>query len=233
MNILCSIHARGGSSGIKNKNIKLICSKPLITHTIDQAKKVQLFSEIVVSTDSLKIQKIAIQNKVASWFLRNKKLSSNHAAKILAIRDTLIRSESFFKKNFDIIVDLDATSPLRNVADIKNALIFFKKKSFEILFSVCDARKNPYFNMIEVVNNKVKIVKKRKFSIVRRQDAPKVYEANASIYIWKRDALLKNETLFTKKTGVFVMPVERSMDIDNKLDFEIVSYLMKKNALRK
>ena len=68
---------------------------------------------------------------------------------------------------------------------------------------------------------------------MRRQDAPKVYEANASIYIWKRDALLKNETLFTKKTGIYVMPIERSIDIDSEFDFEIVNYLMKKNAFKK
>ena len=233
MNILCSIHARGGSLGIKNKNIKLICSKPLIVHTIDQAKKIQLFSEIVVSTDSAKIQKIAIQNDASSWFLRNKKLSNKYASKILAIRDTLSRSETFFKKKFDIVVDLDATSPLRNIKDIKNALNIFKKKSLEILFSVCKARKNPYFNMIEVEKNRIKIVKKKKICIVRRQDAPKVYEANASIYIWKRDALLKNETLFTKKTGIYVMPIERSIDIDSEFDFEIVNYLMKKNAFKK
>ena len=233
MNILCSIHARGGSAGFKNKNIRPISSKPLIVHTIDQAKKAKLFSEIVVSTDSPKIKKIAIKNKASSWFLRNKNLSTNSASKILAIRDTLARSEFFFKKKFDIIIDLDVTSPLRNITDIKNALAVFKKKYLEILFSVCEARKYPYYNMIELVNNNVKIVKKKKFSFVRRQDAPKVYEANASIYIWKRAALLKNDTLFTKKTGIFIMPAERSIDIDNKLDFEIVTYLMKKNELKK
>jgi CMP-N,N'-diacetyllegionaminic acid synthase len=232
MNILCTIHARKDSEGLKNKNIKLLNSRPLIVYTIDQAIKSKLFDKVVVSTDSKKIQKIAKKNSAYSWFLRQKKLSASSSGKIYAIRDTLIRSEIFFKKKFDIVVDLDVTSPLRKIKDIKNSFKSFIKNNFEILFSVCDAKKNPYFNMVEIVKKRIKLVKTANTIVKSRQEAPKVYELNASIYIWNRDVLLKKNTLITKKTGIYIMPVQRSLDIDNKFDFDIVSYLMRKSKMK-
>ena len=116
MNVLCSICGRKGSKGVKNKNLTLINNKPLIYHTIIQAKKSKLFDQIVVSTNDEKIQKKAIEFGANCWFLRSKKLSNSSAPKIPVIRDNLIKSEKYFRTKFDFIIDLDISAPLRAVS---------------------------------------------------------------------------------------------------------------------
>jgi CMP-N,N'-diacetyllegionaminic acid synthase len=148
---------------------------------------------------------------------------------MLVIKDALRRAEEYFKTKFEYIIDLDPTSPLRLVSDIILSFKKFKRKKVDLLITGCEAKKNPYFNMFEVVNNKVKLVKNRKHNFISRQSAPKVYEMNASIYIWKKDALIRAKKLFLRNMTAYIMPRERSIDIDNQLDFEIVKKLIKKN----
>ena len=228
MKILCTICARSGSKGVKNKNLKKINNKPLIYYTIKKALDSNLFDDIVVSTDSLKIRKIANKYGAASWFLRPKKLATDKSKKIPVIQHALSQSEKYFKKNYDIIIDLDPTSPLRDIKDIINSYRYFKKKRADILMSGCPSRRNPYFNMVEIANKKLKRVKALKKNIFRRQDAPKTYDCNASIYIWKKKSLLNFKTFYKSKTVLYVMPEERSWDIDNNFDFKIVQFLLKK-----
>ena len=225
---LCTICMRGGSQGVKNKNFKLINGKPLMYYTIKQAIKSKIFDHIVVSTDSKKILKIAKSYGADGWFLRPKKLALNSSSKIPAIKHALFQAEKFYNKKFEKIVDLDATSPLRKIEDILNAYKFFVKKKANILFTGCKSKKNPYFNMIEIKNNKVQIVKKLKKNIYRRQDAPKTYDCNASIYIWKRKSLINFKSFYTNKTVFYEMPESRSIDIDSELDFRLVEFLLKK-----
>ena len=227
MKILCTICARGGSKGIKGKNLTIINNRPLIYYTIKQAKKSKIFSEIVVSTDSKKIQKYSKLNGAFSWFLRSKSLSSDHASKTFVVRDTLKKAEVFFNKKYDVIIDLDVSSPLRHLKDIRNALKSFIKKNANFLITVCDSRRNPYFNILELKNNKVCFSKKKK-TYNTRQSAPKTYDANASIYIWKRKSLLNFKYFFPSKSVIYKMPVERSWDIDDKFDLFVVKNIMKK-----
>jgi len=228
MNILCSVCARGGSTTLKNKNIKKLYGKPLIVQTLITAKKTKIFDNIVVSSDSKKI--IDISKKYVDYTIkRPHSLSHNSSPKIQAIRHALENSEKFFKKKFDIIIDLDATAPLKTTKDIKSALKVFLKNKNSNLFSVCRSNKNPYYNMVEKKYNKIKIVKKLKINFYSRQRAPEIFDINASIYIWKRYNLLKMNNIINKKTGIFIMPKSRSTDIDDKYDFELVKYFFKKN----
>lgn len=229
MNILCLICARKGSKGIKNKNLTRIKNENLISITIDQAKKSKIFDNIVISTDSQKIQRVAKSKNIQSWFLRPKSLSNDKASKLDVLRHGLIESEKKLNKRFDIICDLDVTSPLRRIDDILKALKKFIKQKNNILFSVTEAKKNPYFNMVEIKNKKVSLVKKLDKVITSRQQAPNVFEMNASIYFWKRNYLLKNKSMFGKNTGIYVMPRSRSIDIDDHLDLKIVKHLLKFN----
>ena len=227
MSILCTICMREGSKGVKNKNLKKINNKPLMWYSINQAKNSKLFDKIVISTDSKKILNLSKKYGAIGWFLRSKKLSNDNAPKIPVIRDLLIKSEKHFNKNFDIIVDLDATSPLLLTKDIINSVKLFQSKKASNLISVCPSRKNPYFNMIEIINGKINICKKGKNGMLaRRQDAPKVYDINASIYIWNRKYLLKGKNLLSKQTIFYEMPEERSIDIDTKFDWKIVKHLL-------
>jgi CMP-N-acetylneuraminic acid synthetase len=100
-----------------------------------------------------------------------------------------------------------------------------------MLISGCKSRVNPYYNMIEIVNNKLKRAKKYKKNIYRRQDAPQTYDFNASIYIWNRKSLINFKSFFTKKTVFYEMPEKRSIDIDSELDFRLVEFLLKKKSV--
>ena len=227
-NVLCTICVRGGSKGVKNKNIKGLNGKPLIAYTIEQAKASGLFEHIVISTDSDNIASIAKQYGAEVFFKRSEEMASDTAGKLDVIKDAFKRSEEYYNKTFDYLIDLDATAPLRNVEDIINSFNQFKENNNDNLITAMPSRRSPYFNLVEQdKDGKVYLSKKLDSSVVRRQDAPKSYDMNASIYIWKRDVILNEGSLFLEKTGLYVMPEERSIDIDNELDFKFVEFLMK------
>lgn len=227
MSIICVICARGGSKGIKNKALVKVRGKPLIAHTIKQALKSKIFQEVIVSTDSSRIQKIAIFYGAKSWFLRPKNISTGNSSKLLAVRHAFEKAEKYFKKKFEICFDLDVTSPLRNIDDIRKALKKFKKGNYNNLFSVSEAKKNPYFNMVEKKNKTYTLSKNSNKFFFARQYLPRVYELNASIYIFSRNFLKGKKGLFNNKTSIFIMPRERSIDIDDNLDLKLVKYLIK------
>lgn len=228
MSVLCTICARANSKGLKNKNIKLLKGEPLISITIKQALKSKIFDQIVVSTDSNRIKSIAQNSGAISLSLRNKKLSSDNAPKIDVIRDVCLESEKFFDKKFEYIIDLDVTSPLRKILDIKKSFDYFLESKSDNLLTICDARKNPYFNMVQIKDGIVKRVINSNKKYNSRQQAPKVYEMNASIYIWKRNILFSNNPFFRKKTYLYKMPFERSIDIDTETDWKLVNLFYKK-----
>ncbi len=147
--ILCVVCARGGSKRLKNKNFKNLFGKPLIYHTINQALKSKIFNNVVFSSDSLGLKKIAKESGADAWFTRPKKLSNDSAAKMPVIRHAVIEAEKKYKIKFDYIFDLDVTSPLRKVSDIKKAFTLFLKSNQDMLISGNKSRKNPYFNMVE------------------------------------------------------------------------------------
>ena len=225
------IPARGGSKGVPNKNIKLLNGIPLITYTIQQAIQSKLFSKVVVSTDSQKIANVALAAGAECWFLRPKYLSLDKASKLDAIRHAVSKAESKFNTSYDFVFDLDATSPLRKVSDIKKAFKCFLGSKASNLITATPARKNPYFNMIEYSGKKIKLVKSIKdlSSPQARQAAPKVYDMNASIYIWKKSALFEDTFLVNKNTALYEMPEERSIDIDTMIDWYLVELIMKLN----
>lgn len=121
---------------------------------------------------------------------------------------------------------------MRNIKDLDYALEYFLKHKPNNLYSVCEARKNPYFNMVELNdNNRAYISKKVEKDVLSRQTAPKVYEMNASIYIYDKDFLLKTNTIHSNNTSIYIMPQERSIDIDSEIDFQFVEYLIKKGIV--
>ncbi len=226
-NILCTICARGGSKGVNDKNIKLINGKPLIAYTIEQAIASHLFEHIVVSTDSDEIAKISTEHGAEVFFKRGHIISSDTAGKLKVIKDAFIRSEEYYGHHFDYLIDLDATSPLREVDDIIASFNQFLQNRNDNLITAMPSRKSPYFNVVEIdENNQVHLCKSLASSIARRQDAPKTFDMNASIYIWSRDTILTKDSLFLENTGLYVMPEERSIDIDNELDLKFVEFIM-------
>lgn len=232
MSRICTICARGGSKGVKNKNTKLLVGKPLIAHSIEQAKQSGLFDTIAVSSDSKEILAVAKQYGADVLVERPFELATDQAAKLPVIQHCLTVAEEKLGKQFNLIVDMDATSPLRLVEDIIQSVQLFENNlDVDNLITGAPSRRSPYFNLVEVNDEGYAgLSKKLDKVIVRRQDAPKCYDMNASIYIWKREILLNSTSVFQPKTLLYEMPEERSIDIDSELDFEFVSFLAMKRG---
>jgi CMP-N,N'-diacetyllegionaminic acid synthase len=224
-NLLCTLCMRTGSKGLKNKNFLKLLGKPLYQHTLDQVNILKnKISKVIISTDSVNLFKKQDELGVDMVLHRDPGLASDHAGKIDVIRDALIKAEEYFDTEFELIMDLDVTSPLRRQASILKAIEIMQEGSYSNLISGAESRKNPYFNMIELKENIPKLAIQGNF--VRRQDAPEIFDMNASIYLWKRDTLLKESTLFLDKTFFLKMPQDESIDIDSQFDFTLVEAIM-------
>jgi len=224
--ILCVIPARAGSKGVPGKNVRLLGKKPLIAYTIEQAKRSKLIDRTIVSTDSIKIAEVARKFGAEVPFMRPSKLASDNSSTIDVLLHTMDWADNKAKYTFDILVLLHATTPFRSPEDIDNCIKLLVDKKADNIFSVTEAYRNPYFNMVELNSkNVVSLVKKGKF--VTRQSAPAVYDMNSSIYAWKKEVLKNKKSSFLKKTIIFEMPKERSIDIDDMFDFKIAELLVK------
>jgi CMP-N,N'-diacetyllegionaminic acid synthase len=227
MSRICTICARGGSKGVLGKNVRALHGKPLIAYTIEQAKESGLFDVIAVSSDSQDILETAKTFGADILIQRPAELATDSAAKLPAIRHAVASVEQEHGTMFDTFVDLDATSPLRSIEDIRNAVALLETSGAGNVITAMPSRRSPYFNLVEVdQHGKVDLAKRPAVPFVRRQDAPKCYDMNASIYAWKRAALFDAPSLFNADTQLYVMPEERSIDIDSELDFVFVEFLM-------
>lgn len=231
MRRICTICARGGSKGVKGKNIRPLLGKPLIAYSIEQAKASGLFEAVAVSSDSNLILETARQWGADFLIKRPDELATDQAAKLPVIKHCVAEAERLVGHAFDVVVDLDATSPLRISEDICNAVALLEHSGAGNILTAMPARRSPYFNLVELNENGVVVLSKPlKTPVVRRQDAPQCYDMNASIYVWTRDALFGKDTVFNHDTRLYVMPEERSIDIDSELDFEFVEFLMSRRA---
>jgi CMP-N,N'-diacetyllegionaminic acid synthase len=228
MKALCTICARAGSKGVANKNLRLINNKPLIVYSIEQAIATKLFDQIVVSSDSKEIRDVALANGATFCVDRPAELATDTAPKLPAIKHCVENAEKKFGQ-FEVIIDLDATAPLREPSDIIGALELLQSAQADNVITGTPAHRSPYFNLVETdVNGVVSLSKPPANVVARRQDSPQCFDMNASIYVWRRQALFANENLFTGNTRLFVMPRERSLDIDSQADFEMVEWMMTK-----
>ena len=236
MNLLITICARGGSKGIPGKNIKKLNGLPLIAYSIKLAKKVKIeFTNVTIalSTDSNEIKEVAADFGLHTTYKRADLLSSDNSGKVDVIRDILLFEEKSKSIRFDYILDLDVTSPLRNLKDVKNAFDLINANEQALtLFSVSHASRSPYFNMVEEkIDGFYSQVKKPEGDILTRQSAPMVYDLNASFYYYKRSFFdLDYNGVITDKSLVYVMP-HICFDLDHLIDFEFLSYLLENDKL--
>lgn len=236
MKILITICARGGSKGIPGKNIKKLNGRPLIDYTIQVAKQFQQEFEnvaIELSTDSEEIVKVAKSCGLKSDYRRPEYLAGDTVGKIDAIKDVLLWKEKANNSHFDYILDMDVTSPLRNLNDLTKAFDLIKENDWAInLFSVSPSNRSPYFNMVEQKDNGFfSQVKQPEGLVLTRQSAPKVYDLNASFYFYKRAFFdLGYKGAITDRSLIYEVP-HTCFDLDHPIDFDIISYLMENNKL--
>ncbi|MBL4719731.1 MAG: acylneuraminate cytidylyltransferase family protein [Alphaproteobacteria bacterium] len=227
---LCVISARGGSKGLPGKNIRPLLGKPMIVWSIEQALATPEIDHVAVSTDSEAIAEISRNAGADVPFLRPDHLSTSEAGKFDVWKHALSAFENHYGEKFEFFLDLDCTGPLRDIADISNIVGMFRerrKTGADGVFTVCEARKNPYFNMVEKNDEgAMKISKTLPGSIVRRQDAPDVFEHVASIYIMDPAYIRTSEYMLDGHMEGYDIGVEKSLDVDSELDFLLIEFLM-------
>ena len=232
---LATICARAGSKRLPGKNTRELHGKPLWLWTVQQAAESECFDFLVISTDdpavghSMWLADDVDGNFKAIRIKRPEELAGDDAGKVPAIRHALMRAEELTGHTFDTIVDLDVTAPLRNLDDIRGFCAKLDGMEHGNLVSVCKARRSPHFNMIEPCKYGGYSLVKPIHQILRSQDAPACYDLNASLSGWRRKSLLDGGDKVTNwNTDIYLMPPERSWDIDDAHDLEIVEYLMGK-----
>ena len=233
MKILITICARAGSKGIPGKNTKLLNGIPLIEYTIKTAITfAQKFgATIAISTDDNNIKNIAKSYEIDTGYQRPLNLATDSAGKIETIFDILKYEENKNNIQFDYVLDLDVTSPLRTLEDLDAAFnIILENKEILNLFSVNNASKNPYFNMVEQKDDGYfNLVKEGNF--LTRQSANKVYELNASFYFYKRVFFNNpNQKVINNRSFIYLMP-HICFDLDHMIDFDFLEFLVTNNKL--
>jgi len=221
--ILAIIPARGGSKGLPRKNIKPFLGKPLIAWTIEAALKSSYLDEVIVSTEDKEIAQISLQYGAKIPFMRPKELAKDDTPTIDVILHTLQELEKE-GKTYDVVVLLQPTSPLRDKKDIDDAIkLFFETKALSLI-SVYEMPHPPFWVFRER-NGFLEPYFKELFD-KRRQELPKTYMPNGAIFIAYSDVLKQKKSFVTEKTAMFLMPLEKSVDIDSETDFKIAEYLL-------
>lgn len=227
--IIAIIPARGGSKGLPGKNIRNLNGKPLICHTIDTALKSSVISDVIVSTDDPEIAEIAEIAGARCPFLRPEFLATDNALAIDNYIYTLNRLEAEFGYNIDSFFVLQPTSPLRSSYDIEAAYELFTTKNADSVVSYTENEKPLHW--LKLIEEDYSIKSLASFNgLLNRQDYDKTYYPNGSVYIFRKELILKKE-YYSDKSYAYIMPKLRSVDIDTIDDFEYAEFLInKKNA---
>jgi N-acylneuraminate cytidylyltransferase/CMP-N,N'-diacetyllegionaminic acid synthase len=224
---LAIIPARKGSKGVPGKNIKEINGKPLISLSIQEARKSKYIDKLIVTTNSQEIANIAIQMGAEVPFLRPEKLAKDDSSATSVILHSL-EFPSIKELNFDYFIYLQPTSPFRTVEHIDSAIEnIIKNNDASSLVSVCSPPKHPYW--MKLVNQKgfLEELIQTEDIFHNRQELPDVYAINGAIYICKLSVFLSNQTFYKGNCIPFIMSAHSSIDIDNKNDWDYADFLFK------
>ena len=223
MKTLVVIPARSGSKGLHDKNIKLLNGKPLIHYSIEVAQQIFNNEDICISTDSDKYIKIAEQTGLKVPFVRPETLSTDNAT----TQDVLLHCLDFYEQkgvSYDYILLLQPTSPFREKKHLEDILIANIEES-DMIVSVKETDSNPYYVLLEE-NEEGYLKKLMKGEFTRRQDCPKVYEYNGSIYLIKVSSLKEKLISSFTKIKKYEMNSKYSLDIDSEIDFKLAEVLL-------
>ena len=227
MKIVAFIFARGGSKGLPGKNIKPLAGKPLIAWSIEQALAVKRIERVIVSTDSEEIADVAREYGAEVPFMRPEELARDDSPEWLAWRHALnylIDAEGNLP---EVMVSIPTTAPLRLPLDIENCLDEYEKGKADMVITVTDAHRNPYFNMVkENTDGTVALVISPTTVLKRRQDAPTVYDMATVSYIVNPEFVMKYQSHFEGKVRAVHVPLERAIDIDTLMDFKMAEFFL-------
>jgi N-acylneuraminate cytidylyltransferase len=229
MKYVVLICARGGSKGLPGKNIRSLDGIPLIGWSINAAKELDNISRIIVSTDSTEITQVAKEHGAEVPFMRPDYLAQDDSPEWLVWRHAINYLEENDREAIDALIILPVTAPLRSVEDINACIDLFESEDVDSIITVSEASRSPYFNM--TYNNKdgySLLVIPQKEQIIRRQDAPEVYDMTTVTYVINADFIKNHDGIFEGRVKSVTIPRERAIDIDNLMDFKIAECLLNK-----
>lgn len=229
MGNIAVITARSGSKGLKDKNIKLLYGKPLMAYTIEAAKKSGCFECIHVSTDNEEYASIAREYGADVPFLRDSRLASDTAGSWEVVRAVVDRYSQNNVK-FENVMLLQPTSPLRTSIDIQNAFTLMEVKKAETVVGVCEMDHSPLWSNTLPEDGNMNEFQNELF-LIPRQQLPIYYRINGALYLVKVNHLMKRENLYGRHSYAYIMPKERSVDIDDRFDLMLVETYMRENSL--
>lgn len=226
METLAIIPARGGSKGLKRKNILPFAGKPLISYSIDSGRQSTYIDRIVVSTEDKEIAEISVKHGADVPFLRPEELATDQSTTLDVLRHTILTIEELNKTKIENIVLLQPTSPLRTYVHVDKAFEEFLKVERQPVVSVTKTNTHPHLTKRIVDGRLADFIESPK-RITRRQDLEEAYELNGAIYITKRDTIIEENCIYSDVVFPFIMAKEFSVDIDDKLDFIYAEMLYK------
>jgi CMP-N-acetylneuraminic acid synthetase len=234
MDLLITICARGGSKGIPGKNVHPVNGVPLIVYSIRHALEFakETGADVELSTDNDEIAQVAAKEGLKTEYRRPEELASDNAGKLDAIKDVVEYAEQKNSNAYDMILDLDVTSPLRTLKDLQEGISMMQSDpNARNLFSVSPPLHNPYFDMVEEnTEGYFDLVKKPEQQMVARQQGPRVYELNASFYVYRRSFFDEDPLTLVGNSLAYIMP-HMCFEADEMIDFELLQYLLANNKL--
>lgn len=227
MNTVAFIFARGGSKGLLGKNIRLLGGKPLIAWSIEHALAVKRIERVIVSTDSEKIATVAREYGGEVPFIRPATLAQDDSPEWLAWRHALDYLRETTGALPHAMVSVPATAPLRLPQDIEECLDEYEKSDADMVITVTDAHRSPYFNMVKTnADGTVGLVNPPRSAIAHRQEVPLVYDMATVCYVANPMFVMNHENIFEGRVRAVRVPTERAIDIDTLLDFQIAESLL-------
>lgn len=230
--VLITVCGRAGSKGFRNKNLKVFCGEPLVYYTLSAAgmfcsQRPDLGVDVALNTDSPELRElVAARYPEVVSIPRPEELCGDTVPKMAVFQQTLAEMERRTGVPYDYLIDLDITSPIRRAQDVAGVFAAAEaREDLDLVFSVAEARRNPYFNMVKVVGDHVEKVIESPYTA--RQQAPAIYDLNASIYVFRRDFLANNHTgiLWDGKCGIYEMFDSGILDIDSEADYRLMEVI--------
>ncbi|OGN04111.1 MAG: hypothetical protein A2831_02260 [Candidatus Yanofskybacteria bacterium RIFCSPHIGHO2_01_FULL_44_17] len=228
--IIAIITARGGSKRLPGKNIKRLLGKPLIAYAIEAAKKSKYVDRIVVSTDDKEIAGVAKKHGAEVPFMRPAELATDTARTLPVLQHAVRYYEKEKKFKPDLVVLIQPTNPLIESEDVDGAIEKIIATKTNSCFSVTKISERPEW-MYKIDSKLAQLfINKKKSQTLRSQDLPKLAITNGAVYVMKYDTLMKKGLIEDpRNSSIYLMPRERSVDIDNLFDFELAEFLMRRN----
>ncbi|MFQ5712365.1 MAG: cytidylyltransferase domain-containing protein [Candidatus Geothermarchaeales archaeon] len=223
--VVAIIPARSGSKSIPNKNLRELAGKPLVAWTIEAALRSKMLNRVVVSTDSEEIARVSREWGAEVPFIRPARLATDYTPVLPVLQHAIRFLEEEENYRVGVVVTLQPTSPLRDEDDIDEALKMFFRGDVDSLVSLCEAEHHP-FKMVKIVDGKTRPLLLVGKEHARRQDLPKVYRHNGAIYVTRRDVLMEENRILGEDALAYIMPQEKSIDIDTLLDLKLAECVL-------